>query len=459
MTDPVKKTTGNLPGGGPGRPKGVTNKTTRSTKEAIAANDKYVTSIVDMARFTGDTTDEMSRLVQVADDMFLSQEALNNAMSIGAKKGLDMSVEGIKKLADEYNSLATVQEKNKLLNDNFGRSGLAMGKLLEQGADGITKNMEAIADNLVVTEKSKQITYEYKKSVDSLNDSLDGLKYTLAQETMPALTDVNTILSYYIDKAEGADEKTDKFWKNILRFVPTVYSFVYGFEDAAKALDLWAKKVDDGNYSLDVASKKYQEHRGYIEAVTSARENEAGQLDLVNDAMKELTIEMLYNQAAAGLDSEAALALAAAMGILNINTYNALGNVRSLRGALDAGYISMQNYVSMMGQIAAGPQYGSSYSTPNKPVTAPSTKKPIGKKASGGWGSGLTLVGEQGMELVDLPAGSYVYNNKQTQNIMNGSNTGMSEQQYKGLLGQLQNMNSMLSILPFTMRDAIESIR
>jgi len=37
MTDPVKKTTGNLPGAGPGRPKGVPNKTTRSAKEAIAA--------------------------------------------------------------------------------------------------------------------------------------------------------------------------------------------------------------------------------------------------------------------------------------------------------------------------------------------------------------------------------------------------------------------------------------
>jgi len=35
------------------------------TKKAIEANDKYVSSIVDMARFTGDTTDEMSRLVQL----------------------------------------------------------------------------------------------------------------------------------------------------------------------------------------------------------------------------------------------------------------------------------------------------------------------------------------------------------------------------------------------------------
>lgn len=33
---PVKKSTGNLPGAGPGRPKGIPNKTTKTAKEAIA---------------------------------------------------------------------------------------------------------------------------------------------------------------------------------------------------------------------------------------------------------------------------------------------------------------------------------------------------------------------------------------------------------------------------------------
>ena len=36
MTEPVKKTKSNLPGAGPGRPKGVPNKVSRIAKEAIA---------------------------------------------------------------------------------------------------------------------------------------------------------------------------------------------------------------------------------------------------------------------------------------------------------------------------------------------------------------------------------------------------------------------------------------
>ena len=44
-----------------------------------------------------------------------------------------------------------------------------------------------------------------------------------------------------------------------------------------------------------------------------------------------------------------------------------------------------------------------------------------GGKASGGAASGRTLVGEQGPEVVDLPAGSFVHNNAQTRRMMGGT--------------------------------------
>lgn len=42
-------------------------------------------------------------------------------------------------------------------------------------------------------------------------------------------------------------------------------------------------------------------------------------------------------------------------------------------------------------------------------------------KAMGGFASGMTLVGEQGPELVDLPSGSYVHTNTETKNMMGGT--------------------------------------
>jgi len=43
----------------------------------------------------------------------------------------------------------------------------------------------------------------------------------------------------------------------------------------------------------------------------------------------------------------------------------------------------------------------------------------MGAKASGGYASGMTLVGENGPELVNLPSGAYVNNNLSSQRMAN----------------------------------------
>lgn len=59
---------------------------------------------------------------------------------------------------------------------------------------------------------------------------------------------------------------------------------------------------------------------------------------------------------------------------------------------------------------------------PSKITTTISTvEKKISGKASGGYASGWTLVGEQGPELVNFPGGSRVYNNSDTKNMMGGA--------------------------------------
>lgn len=54
-------------------------------------------------------------------------------------------------------------------------------------------------------------------------------------------------------------------------------------------------------------------------------------LKTINESMKPLTLEMLYQKAAAGLDSSSALELARAMGLVNEKTYSTLKQVEALR--------------------------------------------------------------------------------------------------------------------------------
>lgn len=156
-------------------------------KSSIDETVKYATEIDNMSRLIGLSTEETSRLVQASDDLFISQETLSTSLQAATRKGIDVSIEGLKKLADKYNSLPEGVARSKFALDTFGRSGAEMGKLMEQGAAGIDAATSAIANNLIVTENSMQQIMYYKQSVDNLNDSWMGFKYTIGTEVIPAL--------------------------------------------------------------------------------------------------------------------------------------------------------------------------------------------------------------------------------------------------------------------------------
>jgi len=159
----------------------------RFTKQAVDETVAYATSIDSMSRLLGISTEETSRLVQASDDLFISQEKLQTALLAATRKGIDVSIDGLKELSKQYLALAPGVDRGKFLMDNFGRSGAEMGKLMEVGAEGIDAATAAIADNLIITGKSMQEIVRYKQSIDTLNDSWQGLKFTIGMEVIPAV--------------------------------------------------------------------------------------------------------------------------------------------------------------------------------------------------------------------------------------------------------------------------------
>ena len=189
------------------------DKLVKFTQESILQNDKYISSIVDRSKVTKDSLEETSRLYQAADDKFLDSATLEQSLLAAKRKGIDVSVKGLQNLSEQY--LKTGQD-TKFLTDTFGRNGAEMYKLMSLGSSGIRSQMDAISDSLIVTEQSKQLTYEYKESLDALNDSLEGIKYTVAQNTIPSLTDLNIVMTYLIEKLDEAEIKENGFIKTLV---------------------------------------------------------------------------------------------------------------------------------------------------------------------------------------------------------------------------------------------------
>ena len=156
-------------------------------KDAIDQTVQYATEIDNMSRLLGISTEDTSRLVQASDDLFISQEKLSSGLQAATRQGIDVSIDGLKRLSEQYLALPNGVERSTFVLKTFGRSGAEMAKLMEQGADGIDAATAAIAKNMVITDQSMVSIMNYKRSLDSLNDSWQGVKYTIGTEVISEL--------------------------------------------------------------------------------------------------------------------------------------------------------------------------------------------------------------------------------------------------------------------------------
>lgn len=395
--------------------------------DAVNETVAYATEIDNMSRLLGLSTEETSRLVQASDDLFISQETLTSGLQAATRKGIDVSIEGLKRLADEYNSLPAGVTRSKFVLDTFGRSGAEMGKLMEVGADGIDAATAAIADNMVITNKSYEEIMDYKRSVDNLNDSWQGVKYTIGTAVIPPLNDLLTYINELSSGTIEASTATANWLNKIFEGTALESDF---------AVEARHAKEEQEGFNLMLKDSRNAGHI-FNESMGAVITSLYGLSDIITPVtvyFSDLTTEMLFNQAAAGLDAEASMALAEAMGLIDGETKIVLDALGRLRSDLDTGKISLEEYNA---QVATLNERMALIQSKTVTITVRTIYEDqsglwgqgrnayIGlsssNQATGGIGGGWTKVGERGEEIVNLPAGSRVYSNTQTNQLTGGA--------------------------------------
>ena len=306
--------------------------------DAVNETVAYATEIDNMSRLLGLSTEETSRLVQASDDLFISQETLTSGLQAATRKGIDVSIEGLKRLADEYNSLPEGVVRSKFVLDIFGRSGAEMGKLMEQGAAGIDAATAAIADNMIITQKSMADIMNYKRSVDNLNDSWQGVKYTVGSTVIPQLDLLFRVMTKGKDDVEKHAQAVNELQMQLDRAASAA---AIGNKSAKAAMESLQKQLDTLNdefyNTVDAAGTTTTSLYGLGESTIP-----------VSAYMSELTTQLIFNQAAAGLDAEAALKLAKHMGLVPPATEQAMNKIASWRTMLDSGKIILDEYTELV---------------------------------------------------------------------------------------------------------------
>ena len=149
----------------------------------------YALKIDDLSRVTGIQVDQMSRLVQAADDVRISQETLTTGLEFAVRQGFKPSIEWLGQMADRIQQMPPGAQRAEEAIRLFGKaSGPDMLRLLELGEDGIAEYMAAIDGSLVVTDSGVERAREYKAAVDELNDAWTGFTTGVGMGSIPVLT-------------------------------------------------------------------------------------------------------------------------------------------------------------------------------------------------------------------------------------------------------------------------------
>lgn len=164
-------------------------------KDSINEFAAYIEEIDRIATYTGMTSEETSRLMEVSGDLRIEVNSLTMALKGMSEQGTTPSIEGLAQLSDRYLALEDPLLRAQFLTDNFGRAGVEMARLMELGSEQIHSLTSEVEDFMIVTGKSREEAEAYMLALDGLNDAAMGLKYTIAQALVPSLTELLKMLT------------------------------------------------------------------------------------------------------------------------------------------------------------------------------------------------------------------------------------------------------------------------
>lgn len=168
----------------------VLGKAVQMVGKAVNGFVEYSNQIQDISRLTGASAEDMSRLVQVGDDVRLTYDQIKTSMQIASRQGIDVSIDGIKRLSDQYLALNPGVDRAQFLLKTFGRSGADMGRLLEMGSAGIDKATASVESGLIMDQKAIAKAEALRLAKDALGDSVTALGNKMASGLIPIITDL-----------------------------------------------------------------------------------------------------------------------------------------------------------------------------------------------------------------------------------------------------------------------------
>lgn len=175
----------------------------------VGSTLEYADTIRTVSAQTGLTTEATSHLVDLFDKFDVSTSALTMAQKTLAKEGLSLNIDTLKKMADQYNALGTQAEKTAFLMQNFGRSGLDLAAMFDQGSAAMQKYYDSTNASMVMTKMNMEQLQQLKINQKDAADAWQGLANTMTLTFLPALTRATSMTADFINATDEEVHSTD----------------------------------------------------------------------------------------------------------------------------------------------------------------------------------------------------------------------------------------------------------
>ncbi len=207
-------------------------------KESVDATVAYANEVRNLSKVSGQSAEETSRLIQLADDYKIGTNDLTLAVRKLAADGLTLNVETLAKLSDEYKALNPGQERAAFLMDKFGRAGVRFAEIMEQGGDNLRTLNSEIDKNLILTDEAVKAAREYEMAMDAWDEQTQKLQYSLGNALLPVLTDFLNITNETIDK----NRESQSAW--FLLF-PPINAAIGAYNNVTAAIEVYNTKGEE----------------------------------------------------------------------------------------------------------------------------------------------------------------------------------------------------------------------
>jgi hypothetical protein len=265
-------------------------------KAGVSETVSYNKTIREMSQVTGLMPEELSRVVQAADDWGISIDSVRTALQMANKNGVTPSIDMLANLADEYvNSTDKTVFADKAI-AIFGKQYATLIPMLSKGGDELRKVTGAVNDNLIATQKEIDASREYEVAVDDLTDMWSGFKQEIGNAVIPTLTNLLSAIKETTEANESTMSVAD-------RLTQAFNAGTLSQEEYAKA----RSGLMHGTVSLTAAQELlYQANKKSFEAATKAYPEEERFIGLYNDLKPAIdsTTQALEDEAAAQAASE-----------------------------------------------------------------------------------------------------------------------------------------------------------